>query len=158
VVGSRANTRKTEGGSYGPLPYRKWAQGRVCVVALRLRAGGCQGLGFACGGLKTGHRCESSTDEGDMTAKLSATELIQMKSNIRPFCVVASGILLVAFQATSAFGADAYPVFKDINIGAQAFGVANASKFGGLYTLNDTATLNGNAVLSINQNGQLACC
>ena len=26
------------------------------------------------------------------------------------------------------------------------------------YTVNDTASLNGNAVLSINQKGQLACC
>jgi hypothetical protein len=54
--------------------------------------------------------------------------------------------------------AEAYPLFTDINVGMQAFGVANASEFGGLFTLNDNATLNGNAILSINQDGQLACC
>src|SRR4051794_10009306 len=73
-------------------------------------------------------------------------------------CGVASGLLLFSFQATYALAANAYPLFTDINVGPQAFGVANASKFGGIYTLNDAATLNGNAVLSINQKGHLACC
>jgi hypothetical protein len=73
-------------------------------------------------------------------------------------CGAAGGLLLIGFQATCALAADAYPVFTDVNAGPQAFGVANASEFGGLYTLNDAATLNGNAVLTINQNGNLACC
>jgi PEP-CTERM motif len=76
----------------------------------------------------------------------------------RVVCGVACGLLLINLQAPRALGANAYPVFTDINIGAQAFGVANASEFGGIYTLSDTATLNGNAVLQINQNGHLACC
>src|SRR3954452_3147682 len=76
----------------------------------------------------------------------------------RVLCGVASGLLLFSFRATCALAANAYPVYSDINIGPQAFGVANASSFGGIYTLNDTATLNGNAVLSVNQKGQLACC
>jgi hypothetical protein len=76
----------------------------------------------------------------------------------RVLCVVASGLLWTSFQPTCARAANAYPVFTDINIGTQAFGVANASSFGGLFIPNDTATLNGNAVLRINQNGSLACC
>lgn len=60
--------------------------------------------------------------------------------------------------ASQLHAANAYPVFTDINIGTQAFGLANASEFGGIYTLNDAATLNGNAVLRINQNGNLPCC
>jgi hypothetical protein len=81
-----------------------------------------------------------------------------MKIYARLLCVVAGGLLLIHLQALSLLAANAYPLFTDINGGAQAFGVANASEFGGIYTLSDTATLNGNAVLSINQNGNLACC
>jgi hypothetical protein len=76
----------------------------------------------------------------------------------RVVCGVACGLLLINLQMTRALGANAYPVFTDINIGPQAFGVANASSFGGMFIPNDTATLNGNAVLRINQNGHLACC
>jgi hypothetical protein len=80
-----------------------------------------------------------------------------MRTYIR-FTAAVGGLLLAMTHATCALAANAYPVFTDINVGGQAFGVANASSFGGLYTLNDTATFNGNAVLSINQKGQLACC
>jgi len=76
----------------------------------------------------------------------------------RVVCGIACGLLLINLQNTRALGANAYPVYTDINIGPQAFGVANAGSFGGVYTVNDTATLNGNAVLSINQKGHLACC
>jgi hypothetical protein len=81
-----------------------------------------------------------------------------MRAYNRVLCGIAGGLLLVHLQSLSAVAANAYPVFTDINIGPQAFGVANASSFGGIYTVNDTATLNGNAVLRINQKGQLACC
>lgn len=81
-----------------------------------------------------------------------------MRAFARALCGVAGGFMLINFQAARVWAADAYPVFTDVNIGGQAFNVANASEFGGLFTLNDTATLNGNAVLRINQNGSLACC
>jgi hypothetical protein len=76
----------------------------------------------------------------------------------RVLCCVAAGVLLINSQMTVAWAADAYPVFTDINKGGEAFGVANASSFGGIYTVDDTRSLNGNAVLQINQKGQLACC
>lgn len=72
----------------------------------------------------------------------------------RALCI----FITAGLAASELHAANAYPVFTDINIGNQAFGVANASEFGGIYTLNDTATLNGNAVLRINQNGNLPCC
>jgi hypothetical protein len=81
-----------------------------------------------------------------------------MKVYARVLGCVAGGLLSVNSMATCALGANAHPLFTDINLGAQAFGVANASEFGGIYTLNDTAKLNGNDVLQINQNGNLACC
>src|SRR5262245_6543882 len=81
-----------------------------------------------------------------------------MKIYARVLCGVAGGFFLVNSIATCALGANAYPLFTDINLGGQAFGVANASEFGGLYTLSDTATFNGNPVLQINQNGDLDCC
>ena len=62
------------------------------------------------------------------------------------------------FRPRAHWAANAHPVVTDINLGPQAIGVPAASEFGGIYTLNDTATLNGNSVLSINQNGNLACC
>src|SRR5436190_21541216 len=94
----------------------------------------------------------------DFSADLRATEINSMRVFIKLLCGVAGGLLLLSIQTTCAFAANAYPVVTDINIGPQAFGVANASSFGGIYTLNDTATLNGNAVLRINQKGQLAGC
>jgi hypothetical protein len=81
-----------------------------------------------------------------------------MKISIGAIGGITIGALLVTFLTNAAHAANAYPPFSDVNGGAQAFGVANASEFGGIYTINDTATLNSNAVLSINQNGQLACC
>jgi len=80
-----------------------------------------------------------------------------MRIHNRLLCGVATGLLLINLQAMCALGAVVY-TDDDINIGPQAFGVANASSFGGIYALSDTASLNGNAVLSINQKGQLACC
>jgi hypothetical protein len=81
-----------------------------------------------------------------------------MRIDYRVLGGVAAGLLLLNSLASSARAGNAHPVVTDINIGPQAIGVPAASEFGGLYTLNDTATLNGNAVLSINQNGNLACC
>src|SRR6185295_15441387 len=84
-----------------------------------------------------------------------------MRSNSMRFIKWAAGCLvglLVVGAGQGAFAADAYPLFTDINQATPAFGNAAASAFGGLYTLNSTAKLNGNDVLSINQKGQLACC
>ncbi|MGD9635430.1 MAG: hypothetical protein AB7G28_15690 [Pirellulales bacterium] len=80
-----------------------------------------------------------------------------MKFNLKFVGGLAIGAVIVQGMASSAMAADAYPVITDINAGAQNFG-ASAGSFGGIYTVNSNATLNGNAVLSINQKGQLACC
>ena len=80
-----------------------------------------------------------------------------MKFYVRMLGGVAGGLLLISFQASRVEAANAYPVFTDINIGPQSFG-ASASSFGGVFVPNDTATLNGNQVLRINQNGDLDCC
>ena len=65
--------------------------------------------------------------------------------------------LLCGLSAPRTYAADAYPLFTDVNVGPQNFGVS-AGSFGGLFIPDDTASLNGNAVLAINQNGSLACC
>ena len=80
-----------------------------------------------------------------------------MQANIKAMCGVGMLLLCAAMNSSRVEAAEAYPVFTDVNVGPQAFG-ASASSFGGLFIPDDTATLNGNEVLSINQNGQLACC
>jgi len=80
-----------------------------------------------------------------------------MKFNLKVLGGLAYGISISMALASTTFAADAYPVITDINAGPQNFG-ASAGSFGGLYQVNSNATLNGNAVLSINQNGNLACC
>jgi hypothetical protein len=94
----------------------------------------------------------------DIFLKTRATENDAMRINCRVLGGMAAGLLFLSSLATNAQAANAYPVVTDINVAAQAFGAAAASSFGGLYTLNDAASLNGNSVLSINQKGQLACC
>ncbi len=78
----------------------------------------------------------------------------------KPYLLLGSAIALLTCGLTTSIAraAQAYPVFTDVNAGGQAFAVANASEFGGIYTIDDDATLNGNAVLSINQRGALPCC
>jgi hypothetical protein len=69
-------------------------------------------------------------------------------------------VLLVSafeFMGSPVWAANAYPLFTDINTGAPAFGTASANAFG-TYTLNSSAMLNGNNVLSINQLGSVAQC
>lgn len=80
-----------------------------------------------------------------------------MKFNLKVIGGLACSLCLVQLLASSAVAANAYPVITDVNPGAQNFG-ASAGSFGGAYSTNGNATLNGNAVLAINQNGNIACC
>jgi hypothetical protein len=78
----------------------------------------------------------------------------------KPYALLGAAVALFncGLTISTVRAAEAYPVFTDVNANAQAFGVAAASEFGGIYTLNSAATLNSNAVLSINQRGALPCC
>ncbi len=78
-----------------------------------------------------------------------------MSANSRILGWVAS-LLLVLTSSAQAWAAPATPLFTDINenLGAPAFGVTKVGAFASdYYSWDDTAQLNGNAVLSINQNG-----
>jgi hypothetical protein len=79
----------------------------------------------------------------------SDEEIIAMRINMRAICGVVAG-LVIGLQGAQLWAANAYPLFTDINATATAFGTAAASSFG-LYSLNSTAKLNGNDVLSITQ-------
>jgi hypothetical protein len=63
-------------------------------------------------------------------------------------------LLLVVAPSTLAWAAPARPVFTDINDNPSGFGVTHVGEFAtDYYSLDDTAQLNGNEVLLINQNG-----
>jgi hypothetical protein len=79
-----------------------------------------------------------------------------MRSNIRLLSQVTTLIIVCAITNRSpVLGANAYPLFTDPNIGGLAFGVTDIFSFGANYSVNDGAQLNGNAILSIGQFGQV---
>jgi hypothetical protein len=63
----------------------------------------------------------------------------------------------IALSNSTAWAANAYPLFTDINAAVPAFGVAAASSFGS-FTLDSAAKLGGNDVLSINQTASASLC
>ena len=70
-----------------------------------------------------------------------------------------TGLIVASFPASQLLAADVYPVVTDINVGvAEIFGTRATNPFGGLYTVNSNATLNGNAVFGITQPAISNCC
>jgi hypothetical protein len=76
-----------------------------------------------------------------------------MRSNTSLLGGVSIALLCAVVSPTQALGANAYPVFTDPNAGGLMFGVTDVFAFGANYAFNDTAQLNGNAVVSISQMG-----
>lgn len=76
-----------------------------------------------------------------------------MKFNLKTIGVLACGWCLVPLLGVSAYGANAYPVFTDPNANGLAFGGTDVFAYGGNYTFNADAQLNGNQVVSIRQFG-----
>ena len=74
-----------------------------------------------------------------------------MRVDLQVLGVLVCGLMVAGLAARRADAANAYPVAMDINQGAASFTTPWAGQFGA-YTLNSSASLNGNAVLGITQN------